>query len=117
MQMEVRIFKMKRPSPVKAFAHVSFEGKVNITGFRIIVGKNGAFVGWPSQKDPKTSEFRDTVYALDDDFKQEVEGAIMQKWNQEAGSNGDGVGPSSPAQGGGTPPPAPQQEDEDEIPF
>lgn len=79
---EVRIFKTKSPkSKVKAFASITLNNSFVIREIRIVEGKNGLFIGWPSKRE-ESGSWKKIVYPVAQE--QEIENIILKKYEEEA---------------------------------
>ena len=88
--MKVKVYPVENAGNLLATASVEIEGIV-IKGFKIVGGKNGEFVSWPSQKG-KDGKYYDQVYALDRDTRLDVEDCILDKFNDEKDNRKGGRG-------------------------
>jgi len=65
-----------------AFVDVEFDGLLSISGFKIVRGKNGLFVGWPSQQG-KDGRWYKTVRCGDEVKRSQIENFIMNAVKSE----------------------------------
>jgi stage V sporulation protein G len=78
---EVRISKIEG-NKLKAFASVTFDSCFVVTGIKIMDGNNGLFVAMPSAK--VKEEYKDTCYPISKEFREELQKAVLGKYNGEA---------------------------------
>lgn len=64
-------------SKIRGFADVTFNNAITIRGCKLIEGKDGLFVGWPSIK--KGSKYDDLIFATDKGVRDMVEAAIKKE--------------------------------------
>lgn len=90
MKYTAKIFTFDSTGNTKAFAKLIIDGVIEIDGFKVINGKTGLFVGFPSQKmkEPKDGrEYVDTLRLLDYDeenvsgTKNQIVEAILDAYN------------------------------------
>ena len=76
--MKVKVYPVKSNGNLLANASIEIESIV-IKGFKIVEGRDGDFVSWPSQKG-KDGKYYDQVYALNKDLRREVEDNILDEY-------------------------------------
>jgi stage V sporulation protein G len=82
MKIEVvRLFRMSNDGPVKAFADIQIDEDYIVKGFKIVEGKDGLFVGMPSEAG-KNGKWFNTFLPLNDQAKARIEEAIMQAYEE-----------------------------------
>jgi stage V sporulation protein G len=88
--MEITEIRMNltKSDTVLAFASVTFDGLLVVKGMRVLTGKNGPRVSWPSEKG-KDGKFYDTVFSLNRDFGDSVKEAVLNKYGAMGGDNHD----------------------------
>ncbi|MFH1367743.1 MAG: septation protein SpoVG family protein [Elusimicrobiota bacterium] len=79
----VKLVKYRKPSKLKAFAAVRFNGAVEIE-CRILESETGAWVSWPARRDKGKNRWIDTVRILDSRLKNDVEAALLKKYGDKA---------------------------------
>jgi stage V sporulation protein G len=86
---DIRIFLLDPPrGKVLAFATLMFDDVLAIEGFRVLEGARGSsFVGWPSRKNPDGS-FRDIVYPISGEFRDQVQAALLRAFDDEKATRG-----------------------------
>ena len=70
---------------VRAFFDLKTSEGFIITGFKLVEGINGMFVGFPSQKDEKSEEvkYRDTIFA-DRELRDELQQIAIRAYGQDS---------------------------------
>lgn len=86
MNMQVaRIFLCKEElHPLKAIADVAIEDKLLVKGFKIVEGKNGLFIRYPSQRG-KDNQFFKSVVPLSGAAANEINETIFQAYYTQNG--------------------------------
>ncbi|OGH56004.1 MAG: hypothetical protein A3G34_06530 [Candidatus Lindowbacteria bacterium RIFCSPLOWO2_12_FULL_62_27] len=74
---EVRWKELDGHSKVKGFADVTLNNAVTIKGCKLIDGKDGIWMAWPSVK--KGDEYEDLVFAVDKGVREMVEKAVKRE--------------------------------------
>lgn len=81
----VKIFPFK-DSPslgrIRGMATVELNGAIRIRGLRIMSGDDGLFVGYPVDPFYKGEEFRYVVDCCDDEVRQDIEKAVLAKYEE-----------------------------------
>ncbi len=79
--MKVTKVKVKKfeSGALKGFADVEFEGVLTIKGFKIMDGKDGLWVGNPSQENKKDGKYYDTIF-VDKGLKGEIEAEVLSSF-------------------------------------
>lgn len=72
--------KTQKEGNIKAFASVIFEDVLEVE-CRVMHGKNGLWIAWPSNK--KDGKWVNIFSFTDKDLKKRVEGDLIQKYNNE----------------------------------
>jgi len=78
----LRIHRLEGDSRLKAFADVSFAGVFLVKGLRILEGKNGLFVGMPSEKG-KDGKWYDTAFPLTKEFRELLTDTVLSAYESE----------------------------------
>jgi len=82
MNIEVaRIYRLDSEGSVKAFVDLQFGEEFLVLGFKVIDGKDGMFVGMPSQAG-KNGRFYNTFLPLTDDIKQQITDLILGAYQE-----------------------------------
>ena len=69
---------------VKAFFDVQTQEGFTIKGFKFVEGKNGMFVGFPSEQIRKSNDYHDTVWA-ERELKDKVTDLANKVYTSDAG--------------------------------
>ena len=82
--MEIKIYRFNSfensESNTKAFVDIIIDNEVIVKGFKLIEGKEGLFLGNPSEKS-KNEKYYDTVRFQTIETKKEVEQLAIAKYN------------------------------------
>lgn len=74
-----RIHKLDGDGPTKAFCDISVLDSLVINGLRVVEGKNGLFVGMPSEAG-KDGKYYHTVIPLRREVKDEIERLVLEAY-------------------------------------
>ncbi|MBN1622224.1 MAG: septation protein SpoVG family protein [Endomicrobiales bacterium] len=77
----------KAASNLKAFAKVSFNDSIEIES-RILDGRFGLWVAWPSEKSEKGDKWADRVLFLDKKLKDSVEKELLERYKEYSNTSG-----------------------------
>ena len=81
---ETRVFKLgNQESTLKAFASITIDDAVCITGIRIIEGKNGLFMSMPQSKD-NDGEYHDIAFPITKEAREEIEASVLDAYDDAA---------------------------------
>lgn len=81
---EVRVFKLgNQESTLKAFASITIDDAVCITGIRIIEGKIGLFMSMPQSKD-NDGEYHDVAFPITKEAREEIRDAVLDAYEDAA---------------------------------
>jgi len=72
---------MRSEGNLKAFCSVVFDDVFIVHSVKVIQGKEGLFVAMPS-REGKGGEFRDTAHPIDNQFRLELEEAVLGKYRE-----------------------------------
>lgn len=75
---EVRINKYEKNN-VKAFATITFDGELVVSGFKVLDGKNGLFVSMPNSKG-SDGNYHDNVFPLSKGGRETISNAILDAY-------------------------------------
>jgi stage V sporulation protein G len=78
----MRMRRMDGESSLKAFADVSFAGVFIVKGLKVIEGKNGLFVGMPSEKG-KDGKWYNKVHPLTKEFRDVLNSIVIEAYENE----------------------------------
>lgn len=82
VKLEVsRLYRYDNGGPIKAYCDVQLDDDCIIKGFKVVEGKEGMFVGMPSEPS-KNGRWFPTFMALNDDFKARIEETVMAAYEQ-----------------------------------
>ena len=98
---EVRVTKFNGDGNLKAFANVTLDKQLVLTGLKVMSSVKGDFVAMASKKD-KDGEYKDIFFPITKEFREELTKAVMDKYNATE---------DAPA------PETNQVEEDDELPF
>jgi len=73
-------------SKIKAFATVKFDDIIEINSFKVVEGKDGLFVGMPSQQGAG-GKFFNIVFITDENFKKQVCDRILEEYEKFIGDS------------------------------
>lgn len=77
----VRLHRLENGGLVKAFVDIQFDEDYVIKGFRIVEGKEGLFVGMPSEIS-KNGKWFHTFHPLTDDVKNRIEEKVITAYEE-----------------------------------
>jgi stage V sporulation protein G len=76
-------------SSLKAFADIVFNGKLVVRGVKVVEGKHGLFLSWPSRKTKnKERPFLDLVYSLDKDLHTHIWNKVESAYKESLTETG-----------------------------
>lgn len=77
---EVRVFKLgNQESTLKAFASITIDDAICITGIRIVEGKNGLFMSMPQSKDNE-GEYHDVAFPITKEAREAIQDAVLDEY-------------------------------------
>ena len=86
---EVKFFPVnKKDSKVKAFASVTLDKTLCITGIRVIEGSKGLFISFPNQKG-KDDEYYDVVFPVTKEAREGFSKKILDAYKKQDQSGTD----------------------------
>lgn len=82
---EVKVHRIKPEnqtpvSPLRAFARIVLNGELVVNGLRIVEGRNGLFVSFPSDHDKRTGERHGIVYPISKDLMEAISARVLQEF-------------------------------------
>ena len=92
---KVEIRPMRDEGNLKAFCSVVFDDVFVVHSVKVIQGKQELFVAMPS-REVRAGEFRDTAHPIDNDFRLVLERAVLEKYWETVGEDGDRPGEPLP---------------------
>ncbi|MCD6423663.1 MAG: SpoVG family protein [Elusimicrobia bacterium] len=78
---DIKIRLSSGSSKIKAFAVVKFDDIIEIHSFKIVEGKDGLFVGMPSQQGTG-GKFFNIVFITDESFKKHLCDRILEEYEK-----------------------------------
>jgi len=88
---------MRDEGNLKAFCSVVFDDVFVVHSVKVIQGKESLFVAMPS-REVRGGEFRDTAHPIDNDFRLRLERAVLAKYHDVVGEDGEQAGRDIPTQ-------------------
>jgi stage V sporulation protein G len=79
----VRVFLLEGKEPLKATASFQLGGVLWVTGLRVIQGKTGLFVSWPSRKSQQ-GEYQDVCFPGSKEARDDFSKAILDEYARVA---------------------------------
>ena len=79
---DVRFFNLESNSKMLALASITIDGCFVVQGFKIMQGKNGLWVGNPSQKS-SNGEYKDIAFAIKPEARKNISETILSKYNNQ----------------------------------
>lgn len=65
---------------LKAFASLTIEDKIVITGLKLVEGKNGMFINFPQYK--SRDEYKDIVFPLNKELRDKLTKLVISEYNK-----------------------------------
>jgi len=81
---KVEIRPMRNEGNLKAFCSVVFDHVFIVHSVKIIQGRENLFVAMPS-REGKNGDFRDTAHPIDNEFRLELEGTVLERYREVVG--------------------------------
>ena len=83
MKGTVKIFITgKEQGNTKAFASLTIEDSICITGLKLVEGKSGLFVSFPQYKN-KEGEYKDIVFPVTKEFREKLTKLVVGEYERE----------------------------------
>lgn len=76
----VRIKKLDNANKLKAVAAITIDDVFVVHGIRVIEGKDGNFIVFPSRK-TKNGKFLDVAHPLNTDVRNTIQAAVLEAYN------------------------------------
>jgi len=70
----------------KAFARVTINEQLQLTGLRIVNGTNGFFVSYPLDPNHKGEEYHSIYYPLQKELREHIEQCVLEKYQEAVNS-------------------------------
>ena len=81
---EVRIYPVNSTkSNLAAFAAVTLDDEIVVTGVKVLEGKKGLFVSMPASKG-QDDEYHDIVFPITKEAREELQDAVLQAYDEQA---------------------------------
>ena len=81
---KVNVYKVEiNNSNLRAFASINIDDELVIKNVKVVEGKKGLFVSYPSEKG-SDGEYYDQVYPLNKDTRDYIEETILEAYEKEA---------------------------------
>jgi stage V sporulation protein G len=77
---QVSTYKVESDSKVVGLASITLDDCLVVSDLKIMQGSNGLFVSMPNRKNQK-GEYKDIVFPITKEFRQELQKAILDKFN------------------------------------
>ena len=78
---ETRVFPLsKKETTLRAFASITIDDAVCITGIRIIEGSNGLFMSMPQSKDNE-GEYHDIAFPVTKGAREAIQDAVLEAYD------------------------------------
>lgn len=78
----------KEMGNLKAFASITIEDKIVITGLKVVDGKNGLFINFPQYKD-SNGDYKDIAYPLSKDIRNNLTKLVLSEYSKLVKENSD----------------------------
>ena len=82
MKVEITIYKTKSESKIKARVSLLFDKSFVVNGIKVVEGKNGLFVAFPSYQ-ISDGTYKDIAYPLTKGYRENLCNAIIEKYKKE----------------------------------
>ena len=81
MKVTAKVFLPKKEmGNLKAFASLTIEDKIVITGLKLVDGKNGMFINFPQYK--SGDEYKDIVFPLNKELREKLTKLVITEYNK-----------------------------------
>lgn len=80
---DVRVRKFSSQNKMKAIASVTFDNVFVVHDIKVLESDKGPFIAMPSKKIPN-GEFRDIAHPINTETREEIQAAIIAKYNETA---------------------------------
>lgn len=83
MNVKIRVkINEKNDSNIKAYVSLTFDECFTVIGLKVVDGKNGLFVAYPSYR-TSDGTYKDIAYPLNTDYREILSDAIINKYKKE----------------------------------
>lgn len=87
MNVKIRVkINEKKDSNVKAYVGLTFDECFVVTGLKVVDGKNGLFVAYPSYKS-SDGTYKNIAYPWDKEYREILTQGIIGKYKKEIGNH------------------------------
>lgn len=87
MKGTVKIFITgKEQGKTKAFASLTIEDSICITGLKVVDGKSGLFVSFPQYKNNE-GEYKDIVFPITNEFRKKLTKLVLSEYERVISTN------------------------------
>ena len=81
MKVTAKVFLPKKEmGNLKAFASLTIEDKIVITGLKLVEGKNGMFINFPQYK--SGDDYKDIVFPLNKELRDKLTKLVISEYNK-----------------------------------
>ncbi len=80
--VQVYPFKESTGGKTKAFARVTINDQLQLTGLRVVDGVNGFFVSYPLDPNHKSEEYHSVYYPLHKELREHIEQCVLEKYQE-----------------------------------
>ncbi len=81
---DIRIKRVNEGGKLRAYVTVTFDNCFAVHNLKVISGQSGTFVAMPSRK-TKTGEYKDIAHPINSDFRQRIQGRILEEFDKGVG--------------------------------
>lgn len=75
-----RIHKLDTDKALKGFVDVNIEDSIILRGLRIVDGKNGLFIGMPTERSAE-GKYYDRINIVNEEIKKQLEEVVLLAYN------------------------------------
>lgn len=83
MNVKINVRVNQKNSRIKAYVGVAFDECFAINGIKVVEGKNGLFVAYPSYQ-TTDGTYKDIAYPLNKGYREKLNNAIIEKYKKES---------------------------------
>tara|TARA_B110000483_G_scaffold226847_1_gene288010 strand:- start:833 stop:1123 length:291 start_codon:yes stop_codon:yes gene_type:complete len=82
---QVQVFPIKEPQgKLKAFARISLNDALQLTGLRIYEGTHGLFVSYPNDASYKGEDYKQVYYPVTSELRKHIEETVLTEYENES---------------------------------
>jgi stage V sporulation protein G len=79
----VQVYPFKESSgKTKAFARITINDQLQLTGLRVVDGVNGFFISYPLDPNNKSEDYHSIYYPLNKELRDHIEQCILEKYQE-----------------------------------